>query len=172
MIAAGVAQRNTCAGVAAAVATIALLSLPAPARSDEAVAPAAGSAVAPVRVFSASQRAESEANRQALQSLRNAPPVEQPRHRLPDGSLTSAPGRTMLEALPLAAEPNAVTRWSGLGSSFSSRKGFTGIRAGDNVTANHYELEPPDQGLAVNNNVAAEINNNVTRFFNATSARR
>jgi hypothetical protein len=35
------------------------------------------------------------------------------------------------------------------------------------VTANGYELEPPDQGLAVNNNVAAEIVNNVLRFFDA-----
>ena len=55
------------------------------------------------------------------------------------------------------------------GAGSTSRKGFTGIREGDNVTANHYGLEPPDQGLAVNNNVAAEINNNVTRFFNATT---
>ena len=55
------------------------------------------------------------------------------------------------------------------GAGSTSRKGFTGIGEGDNVTANHYGLEPPDQGLAVNNNVAAEINNNVMRFFNATT---
>jgi len=45
-----------------------------------------------------------------------------------------------------------------------------GIHEGDNATANQgVESEPPDQGLAVNNNVVAEINNNVIRFFNATT---
>src|ERR1700729_3624445 len=44
--------------------------------------------------------AASEANRQALElPLQNVPAVEQPKHRLPDGSLTSEPSQQMLRAL-------------------------------------------------------------------------
>ncbi|MGH6853691.1 MAG: hypothetical protein ACREDJ_10965, partial [Methylocella sp.] len=48
-------------------------------------------------------------------------------------------------------------------------KGFVGIHSKDHLTVVGFEAEPPDQGLAVNNNVAAEINNVVLRFFNATT---
>jgi nicotinamide mononucleotide (NMN) deamidase PncC len=79
----------------------------------------------------------------------------------------------MLRALPPAAEPNVDVTAGDVLPKFASVKGFTGIFEGNNVTANHSELEPPDQGLAVHNNVAAnvaaEINNNVVRFFNATT---
>src|SRR5262249_39536135 len=50
-----------------------------------------------------------------------------------------------------------------------SVKGFIGIHSNDQLKVNGFELEPPDQGLAVNNNVAAEINNVVLRFFNAST---
>jgi hypothetical protein len=51
-----------------------------------------------------------------------------------------------------------------------SVKGFVGIHSKDNQTFDiELEMEPPDQGLAVNNNVAAEINNIVLRFFNAST---
>ncbi len=114
--------------------------------------------------------AASEANRQALElPLQNVPAVEQPKHRLPDGSLTSEPSQQMLRALPPAAEPNVDVTAGDVLPKFASVKGFTGIFEGNNVTANHSELEPPDQGLAVHDNVAAEINNNVVRFFNATT---
>ena len=123
-------------------------------------------------VVSVTELAASQANLQALQGKQNARPVEQPAHRLPDGRLTSAPGRATLNALPLMREPTAAVLSPEKITEaplFASINGFTGIYAGDNVTANHSELEPPDQGLAVNNNVAAEINNNVTRFFDATT---
>jgi len=119
---------------------------------------------------SVSELAASEANRQALQAVENAPPVEQPVHRLPDGSLTSAPSQATLDAMPWTAEPNVDTvSADAFAPSFASTIGFVGIRERQNVTVNGYELEPPDQGLAVHNNVAAEINNNVLRFFNATT---
>jgi hypothetical protein len=104
-----------------------------------------------------------------LQGQQKARPVELPIHRLPDGSLTSAPSRETLKALPLTPEPTAAVVSRSAGSLFKSLIGFTGIHAGDNAAANGYEPEPPDQGLAVNNNVVAEINNNVVRFFNATT---
>jgi hypothetical protein len=120
--------------------------------------------------MSVTDLANSEANRQALELLpRNVPAVEHPKHRLPDGSLTSKPGQQMLRALPPAAEPNVDVTAGGVLPKFASTKGFTGIFEVNNVTANQSELEPPDQGLAVHNNVAAEINNNVVRFFNATT---
>jgi hypothetical protein len=119
---------------------------------------------------SVSELAASEANRQALERQRNAPQVEQPVHRLPDGSLTSAPTQATLDALPWMTEPNAATVSSdAFGPPFASIKGFVGIHESENASVNGYELEPPDQGLAVNNNVAAEINNNVVQFFNATT---
>ena len=102
-----------------------------------------------------------QANLQALAAGRA--PVLQPRHRLPNGGLTSAPSRQMLEALPQFAQPNAATQGATATPSFASINGFVGIYEGNNVTANGYELEPPDQGLAVNNNVAVEIVNNVLR---------
>ena len=110
----------------------------------------------------------SEANRLALELPRNAPAVEQPKHRLPNGRPTSQPSPETLHALP-ATEPNVGVAAAKAQANFTSVKGFTGIFEGNNVTVNHSELEPPDQGLAVHNNVAAEINNNVVRFFNATT---
>ena len=119
---------------------------------------------------SVSELAASEANRQALEEQQYAPPVEQPVHRLPDGSLTSEPTEGTLNALPWTPEPNAATRSAeAVAPSFASIKGFVGIHEAENVAVNHYELEPPDQGLAVYNNVAAEINNNIVQFFNATT---
>ena len=105
--------------------------------------------------------AVSEANRQALGSQQNAPEIEQPQHRLPNGRLTSQP----LAAAVSALSPNTALTASS--PRITAISGFGGLHEGDNVTANGYELEPPDQGLAVNNNVAAEIVNNVLRFFDA-----
>jgi hypothetical protein len=115
--------------------------------------------------MSVTDLAASEANRQALRLLEKTPAVEQPKHRLPDGSLTSEPSQQMLRALPPSAEPNVDVTARDVLPKFASIKGFTGIFAGNNVTANLSENEPPDQGLAVHGNVAAEINNNVVRFF-------
>jgi len=52
-----------------------------------------------------SELASSQANRNALRA--GGSPVEQPRHRLPNGGLTSAPDQATLNALPTFAEPNA-----------------------------------------------------------------
>ena len=108
--------------------------------------------------------AASAANRQALAA--NHPEIEQPLHRLPNGKLTSQPGRAVTSAP--AANTSIAAQFTS-NSTISSISGFTGVNAGDNATANGYELEPPDQGLAVNSNVAAEIVNNTLRFFNATN---
>jgi hypothetical protein len=102
---------------------------------------------------------------QALGTPKGGKPVEQPAHRLPDGSLTSEPSDELLRALPSSAEPNVDVAAA---QGFGVTAGFVGIHEGDNA-ANGFELEPPDQGLAVNNNVVAEINNSVVRFFNATT---
>jgi hypothetical protein len=119
---------------------------------------------------SVSELAASEANRHALETEQNAPLVEHPVHRLPDGSLTSAPGQATLDALPWMTEPNAATLNSdAFRPTFASIKGFIGIHEADDVKVGESEVEPPDQGLAVNNNVATEINNNVVQFFNATT---
>ncbi|MGH6848574.1 MAG: hypothetical protein ACREC0_14430 [Methylocella sp.] len=158
----------------AAISALMLTSGHAQGAPASALRPAASGVTATLKgVVSVTELAASEANRQALQSRWNARPVEQPRHRLRDGSLTSAPSRTMLNALPVVPKPNVAVSSPISGAplaTFSSIKGFTGIHEGDNDTANSgEEFDPPDQGLAVNNNIAAEINNNVVRFFNATT---
>jgi hypothetical protein len=115
-------------------------------------------------VVSVSELAASQAGRQAQQR----PPVEMPVHRLPNGALTSAPSRATLDALPLTPEPNAGV-FGGVAPAFASVKGFVGLFGGENATVNGGELEPPDQGLAVYNNVAAEHVNLMIQFFNATT---
>jgi len=108
--------------------------------------------------------AASASNREALASSNNVATIKQPQHRLPNGRLTSQP-----PTQPISSAPSSNTTIGAAPSSVISISGFTGVHEGDNVTANGYELEPPDQGLAVNSNVAAEIVNNVLRFFNATN---
>jgi hypothetical protein len=113
---------------------------------------------------SLTELAASAANRQALalhQSLVQIAP-----HRLPNGTLTSKASPAVMNALP--SNVDVAGRFEG-SSTITGISGFTGLHEGDNVTANGYELEPPDQGLAVNNNVAAEIVNNVLRFFDASN---
>lgn len=133
------------------------------------MAPAMSKVTATLKgVVSVTELTASQANLQALQSQQNAPPVEQPVHRLPNGRLTSAPSQATINALP-TLEPTATVLSLKKTPLFASINGFTGIYTGNNVTANQSEVEPPDQGLAVNNNIAAEINNNVTRFFDATT---
>jgi hypothetical protein len=43
--------------------------------------------------------------------------------------------------------------------------GFTGIYEGSNLAATGSELEPPDQGMAVNAGVVGEVVNNTIQFF-------
>ena len=115
-----------------------------------------------------SELAASKANLSALAANRS--PLQQPRHRLPNGGLTSAPSPPTLNALPTVAMPNVATQNPRTASLVSATiNGFVGIFEGDNARVNGFDLEPPDQGLAVNSNVAAEINNNIVQFFNASS---
>ena len=101
-------------------------------------------------------------------------PVEMLRPRLPSGRVPSvqalpAPGALPspppnVEVAPIPEEGKTVP----LAGVFSV-KGFVGIHSRDQLDASGFELEPPDQGLAVNNNVVAEINNVGLRFFNAST---
>jgi len=113
---------------------------------------------------SVTELSTSQANREALQAQQNAQPLEMPKHLLPDGSLTSAPRTETLEALPLTPEPNAGVE-SRISLAFKTIAGFNGIFAGNNATVNNIQLEPPDQGLAVHDNVVVEINNLLVQVF-------
>ena len=121
-----------------------------------------------VGTVSVTELSASQANRQALQAQKNAQPVEMPKHRRPDGSPMGAPRSETLKALPLTPAPNAGVEGRALRplqQSVSIIDGFTGIVTGDNARVNGFELEPPDQGLAVHDNVVAEINNLLVQFF-------
>jgi hypothetical protein len=76
----------------------------------------------------------------------------------------SAPRKGTVETLPNAPEPNAGVEGR-ISRPFKHIDGFTGIVADDNVRVNAFDIEPPDQGLAVHDNVVAEINNLLVQFF-------
>jgi hypothetical protein len=107
-------------------------------------------------VISVAELAKSQENLEALQRR----PVEQPLH--------GRPNRPTLDSLPLAPEPN-VGVFGGIAPAFASVKGFVGLFGGENAKVIGGELEPPDQGLAVNNNVAVEHINDMIQVFNATT---
>jgi len=119
-----------------------------------------------VGTVSVTELSASQANREALQAQRTAQPVEMPKFRLPDGSSTSALKKGTVKTLPSAPEPNAGVEGR-IPRPFKHIDGFTGIVAGDDARVNGFELEPPDQGLAVHNDVVAEINNVLLQFFNS-----
>jgi hypothetical protein len=100
----------------------------------------------------------SAANRQTPQTKQNPEPIEAP---LPGGVQTSPPSKEMLERLPLATEPNA-----GVGRHIPFRQinGFTGITEGSEAAVGG-NGNPPDQGLAVHDNIVAEIVNRSVQFF-------
>src|SRR3984893_7649707 len=100
----------------------------------------------------------SAANRQPPQMQQNPEPIEAP---LPGGVQTSPPSKEMLERLPLATEPNA-----GVGRHIPFRQinGFTGITEGSEAAVGG-NGNPPDQGLAVHDNIVAEIVNRSVQFF-------
>jgi hypothetical protein len=114
-----------------------------------------------------SELAASDANRRALAAPRQH--IEQPRHRLPNSGLTSAPDRATLDSLRKSEGPAVETLSVGAAPPSSPRiKGFVGITDGINNSLG-FSLEPPDQGLAINNNVAVEIVNNAVMVFDATT---
>jgi hypothetical protein len=123
-----------------------------------------GSATLKGVVASVTELAASQANLEALQG----PPIEKPLHLLPDGGRTSAPSRTTLDTLPLTLKPN-VGVFGGIAPSFASVKGFVGLFGAENAKVPGGESEPPDQGIAVNNNIAAEHVAFLIRFFDATT---
>src|ERR1700730_10230299 len=100
----------------------------------------------------------SAANLQTPQMQQNPQPIEAP---LPGGVQTSPPSKEMLERLPLATEPNA-----GVGRHIPFRQidGFTGITEGSEAAVGG-NAKPPDQGLAVHDNIVAEIVNRSVQFF-------
>jgi hypothetical protein len=95
---------------------------------------------------------------QTPQMQQNPEPIEAP---LPGGVQTSPPSKEMLERLPLATEPNA-----GVGRHIPFRQinGFTGITEGSEAAVGG-NANPPDQGLAVHDNIVAEIVNRSVQFF-------
>ena len=100
----------------------------------------------------------SAANRQTLQMQQNPEPIEAP---LPGGVQTSPPSKEMLERLPLATEPNAEV---GRHIPLRQINGFTGITEGSEAAVGG-NGNPPDQGLAVHDNIVAEIVNRSVQFF-------
>src|ERR1700736_5978511 len=100
----------------------------------------------------------SAANPQTPQMQQNPEPNEAP---LPGGVQTSPPSKEMLERLPLATEPNAgVARHI----PFRQINGFTGITQGSEAAVGG-NGSLPTQGLAVHDNIVAEIVNFSLQFF-------
>jgi len=115
-------------------------------------------AITLVGTVSVRELSASAANLQTPQMQQSPEPIEIP---LPGGVQTSPPSKEMLERLPLATEPNA-----GVGHHIPFRQinGFTGITLGSEAAVGGNGT-PPDQGLAVHDNVVAEIVNRSVQFF-------
>src|ERR1700724_1112888 len=115
-------------------------------------------AVTLVGTVSVRELSASAANRQTPQMQQNPAPIEAP---LLGGVQTSPPSKETLERLPLATEPNA-----GVGRHIAFRQisGFTGITLGSEAAVGGNGT-PPTQGLAVHDNIVAEIVNRSVQFF-------
>jgi hypothetical protein len=115
-------------------------------------------AITLVGTVSVRELSASAANRQTPQMRQNPAPVEAP---LSGGVQTSPPTKEMLGRLPLATEPNA-----GVGRHIPFRQinGFTGITLGSEAAVGGNGT-PPTQGLAVHDNIVAEIVNRSLQFF-------
>jgi hypothetical protein len=102
----------------------------------------------------------SKSNEAAYAALRAAKP-HAPRPRLlPDGREARSV-ITPAAQLPRLAPNTTVSATPAL----TSISGFTGVYEGANAAATGSELEPPDQGLAVNAGIVGEIVNNTVQFF-------
>ena len=115
-------------------------------------------AITLVGTVSVTELSASAANLQTPQMQQNPEPIEIP---LSGGVQTSPPSKEMLERLPLTSEPNA-----GVGRHFPFRQinGFTGITLGSEAAVGGNGT-PPTQGLAVHDNIVAEIVNSSLQFF-------
>jgi hypothetical protein len=145
---------------AAAVAAAGLVPASyAPARAQSGSAPQIfRGAITLVGTVSVRELSASAANWQTPETQQNPEPIEAP---LPGGVQTSPPTKEMLERLPLATEPNA-----GVGRHIPFRQinGFTGITLGSESAVGGNGT-PPTQGLAVHDNIVAEIVNLSVQFF-------
>jgi hypothetical protein len=99
----------------------------------------------------------SAANRQTPEIQESPQPIE----ASPRGGVQKSPDKEMLERLPLATEPNAGV---GRHIPFWHINGFTGITLGSEAAVGG-NGSPPDQGLAVHDNIVAEIVNRSVQFF-------
>src|SRR6202022_747870 len=115
-------------------------------------------AITLVGTVSVRELSTSAANLQTPQMQQNPAPLEVP---LPGSVQTSPPSKEMLERLPLATETNA-----GVGRHIPFRQisGFTGITLGSEAAVGGNGT-PPTQGLAVHDNIVAEIVNRSVQFF-------
>ena len=109
--------------------------------------------------------AASKSNEDAFAALAHAKPIAARPRLLPNGR--EARGvMPRLSSLPHVT-PNTAVQGRGRLASVS---GFTGIYEGANSEATGSELEPPDQGMAVNGGVVGEIVNNTIQFFKSGQA--
>ena len=75
-------------------------------------------------------------------------------------------GADLLAQAPVVTTPNVTVKAGAGGKS----GGFVGIYGGSNAAAFGSDLEPPDQGLAVNNGMVAEVVNDSFQVFDSTGA--
>ena len=131
----------------------------APAMAQSASAPLISpGAVTLAGTVSVRELSASAANRQTPETQQNPAPVEAP---LSGGVQISPPSQEMLERLPLATEPNAgVARHL----PFRQIDGFTGITLGSEAAVGG-NGSLPTQGLAVHDDIVAEIVNFSLQFF-------
>jgi hypothetical protein len=117
----------------------------------------ASAKIAPLAVVDMAQLATSAANRTALATARPLPPMPL---RYPNGGKRAAvltPG--LAPNTTVVAAPRATVT------------GINGSYDGQLPAVLNYELEPPDQGLAVNNNEVVEIVNNVLEIYSAKTGK-
>lgn len=110
--------------------------------------------------------ANGPANTALLRNPRRLGTMESLRHRYPANALF----RNALAGLPVIDATNAYPIVPALNSPPASIGGFTGIYDGSSAAAIGGDLEPPDQGLAVNNGEVVEIVNNALQIFKSTGA--
>ncbi len=135
---------------------LALAAIPGVALAGAPIAPHIASVtISPVTVVNLAQLAKSAANARALSM---PVPYAALRHKYP-----TADGRPRAaRLLPTMAPNTTITRAAG------SFTGFNGTYDGQLPAVLNYELEPPDQGLAVARNTIVEDVNNVLEIFQAT----
>lgn len=116
-----------------------------------------------VETPSLGELANGAANSAFLRTPHGSGRLEALRHRYPANALF----RNIAAGLPVIDLTNAYPIEPQLTSPPANITGFTGIYDGSNAKAIGGDLEPPDQGLAVNNGEVVEIINNSLQIFNS-----